>query len=104
MPNAPQCGGLNGGLIHMMWRCPKCHRYWGEVIDPMNSIFGVTLELNPITCILGYIWEEGIANRRQTTLIRCLFLAHKLIATKWLAISPPTHTEWIKKVDNIIRK
>lgn len=67
----------------------------------MKLFFGVNLELNPVICFLECIRDENIKNNKHMAIIRCLFLAQKLIARKWLAINPLIHREWIKEVDEV---
>lgn len=37
-PLCPRCLVSNGSLIHMLWRCPKLHRYWEKVFMTLNTI------------------------------------------------------------------
>lgn len=55
-------------------------------------------------CILGYIGGGGTINEMQMAMIRCLYLARKLIVKKCIATNPQTHIEWLKAVDIIIRR
>lgn len=88
-------GGLTlnpkGDLVHM-WRCPKLNGYWREVVGTINKVFGIILDLDPKIFLLGCMEEDNMWGR-HIAIIRCLFLAWKLIARKWLVLNPPTCIE-----------
>lgn len=45
-------------LIHMLWRCPKLHRYWQSAVETINGMFGKTkLPMEPGICLLNMIEE-----------------------------------------------
>ncbi|CAI9536469.1 unnamed protein product, partial [Staurois parvus] len=31
-PDCPRCRVQQGDFTHMLWHCPKLHRYWSEVL------------------------------------------------------------------------
>lgn len=85
----PRCKGNPANLIHMLWRCPKLHRYWHEVISMINSAFGTRMSPELEGCLLGIPDEWDILGES-----RILFQARKLIAQQWTSSSPPTIAEW----------
>ena len=104
-PFCPRCLVDNGTLIHMLWRCPKLQRYWGAVVDTVNSIWNLQLPMDPKSCLLGCLDEERYMPDTYTAILRTLFLARKLIAKKWLSVTAPTYTEWIISVnDSLVRE
>lgn len=104
-PLCPRCLVDTGTLVHMLWKCPKLHRYWAEVISTINSIWNLRLTTDPKLCLLGWLDEEQYTPHTYIAILRTLFLARKLIARKWLSITAPTHTEWITSVnDSLIRE
>lgn len=54
-PMCNRCYVHPASLLHMMWNCPKLVRYWGDVLSLIGSIYPVTIEETPLTCILGYV-------------------------------------------------
>lgn len=72
------------GALHCMCYVPPKPLLQLDILDSINAVLGVSLELDPKLCIMGYM------------VLRCLFKAWKLIAQKWLALDPPTSIEWVK--------
>lgn len=70
----------------------------------INKVFGISLDLDPKICLLGCMEKDKNMRGRQTAIIRCLFLARKLIARTWLALNPPTRVEWEDEFNKTIRK
>lgn len=91
-PLCPRCLVDTGTLVHMLWKCPKLHRYWAEVISTINSIWNLRFTTDPKLCLLGWLDEEQYTPHTYIAILRTLFLARKLIARKWLSITAPTHT------------
>lgn len=87
-----------GDLVHMIWRCPKLHRYWSGIMEKINSVFGTSLDTESKVCLLGLIEEEGVLGSTQIAITRCLFQGRKLIAYKWQEKNPPSVAEWVKVV------
>lgn len=38
-PECTRCNREHGDLVHLLWRCPKRHRYWSQVLDTINRVF-----------------------------------------------------------------
>lgn len=72
------------------------------VIDIVNRVFHTPITLNPKACVLGYLDEEAYPLEIRTLVNLLLFLAHKLIALKWLSPHPPTLEEWHTNVNMIL--
>lgn len=49
-PLCPHCRGGPANVIHMLWRCPKLHRYWQGIIKTINSLSEIKLPLDPGIC------------------------------------------------------
>lgn len=69
-----------GDLTHMMWRCPKLVRYWGEIVKVIETRLKVKLALEAKVCILGLTGENIGSNSTNIAVVRCLYQARKLIA------------------------
>lgn len=88
----------------MMWRCPKLVRYWSEILKIISLMFRVKLELEPKTCILGYI-DGGLGYRSTAIAIaRCLYQARKLIAQSWQSKTPQTPEECVRTINSLVWK
>lgn len=101
-PLCPKRCGEEGSLIHLMWRCPKLHCYWGDVTDTISSVFQIRVPLDPLICILGAIDEEIYPPPNNIAIIRLLYLARKLVARFWLSVNVPTKKQWIEQVNYIL--
>lgn len=95
----PLCGRCRvepGDLIHLLWRCPKLHRYWTEVLATLNQVFQTKVPLDPMSCLLGIlegvIEEEGM----RIAFARALFQARKTILMNWKSAAPPKTSAWIQ--------
>lgn len=45
----------SGTLIHLLWRCPKLHRHWEEVVGTLNGLFDLNIPVQPLKCLLDYL-------------------------------------------------
>lgn len=99
-----RCGDGRGDLIHMLWRCPKLHRYWEKLVEEINVIFRSSLAMEARTCLLSLFEKNDMLKDTQTAIIRCLFQGRKIIARKWQAKEPPTVGEWRREVKDMIIK
>lgn len=101
-PFCPRCKIDNGTLIHMLWKCPKLQRYWSEIISSINKIWNLTFVVDPKLCLLGWLDEELYTPHTYRAITRMLFIARKLIAKKWLSVTPPTHAEWVNTINETL--
>lgn len=85
-----RCRQHQRDLIHLLWRCPKLHRYWSEVLGTLNRVFWKNVPLDPTHCILGVLEEAVPEEMVRIAFSRALFQARKLILMGWKSISPPT--------------
>lgn len=56
-PMCTRCSKDRGDLIHLMWRCPKLHRFWKGVIAIINQVFQVHVPEEPKQCLLGILCD-----------------------------------------------
>lgn len=54
-PSCTRCMRDHGDLIHMLWRCPKLHIYWKDVLGTINQVFKVHRTGHPKLCLLGIL-------------------------------------------------
>lgn len=97
-----RCGSSTGTLIHMLWRCPKLYRYWTDILNTLNSVFGVSLQLDLKLCFLGYMEFEFVPPAIQIVVRQCLFHSHKSRAQKWLSSLTPSYSEWLKALNSTL--
>lgn len=82
-----------------MWNCPKLVRYWGDVISLINLVFSTTIDLDPMTCILGYVEDATVDSDEKLAIAQILYMARKIIAFHWLDSASPTKQELVNKVN-----
>lgn len=60
--------------------------------------------MEPKLCVLGYRekFREGVST--TVAVLRCLFQARKLIAQRWQSRRPPSVSEWIHTINEVIWK
>lgn len=52
-----RCSLFNGSLLHMLWRCPKLHRYWEKNIHTLKFTMLYWDNRNAQICAIGNnIW------------------------------------------------
>lgn len=76
-------------LLHMMWNCPKLVRYWKDVTSLISSVFAVTMDVTPLTCLLGYVENIAVDLDEKVAFARILYMAGKVLAYHWLDEGPP---------------
>lgn len=103
-PLCPRCGGGDGDLKHLLWRCPKLFRYWRSVTNTISSVYQATVSLYPVTCLLGAVDEEFFTPPTNMAVLRLLYIARKQIAHLWLSPHIPTTKQWIEQVNNALIK
>lgn len=94
-PICCRCRQHNADLIHLLWRCPKLHRYWHEVISTLNGVFQTTVPVDPMQCLLGVLDEVIPEEQTKVAVSRALFQARKLILMAWKSAVPPSVKMWI---------
>lgn len=97
-----RCKQDHGDLIYHFWRCPKLHTYWAGVVNNVNSVFKVTLPLEPRACLLGVLEEYEWEMYTREAIQRVLFQARKLIMVHWKSENPPTVREWIHNIGELL--
>lgn len=89
----------------MLWRYPKHHRYWQDIIKIINSLLRIKLPVDTGICLLNIIEESSFSECVYVIIARILFQAWKLIAQKWISIYPPTVEEWrIQKKEAMLKE
>lgn len=102
-PLCPKCHAHSGDLLHLLWRCPKLRRYWEQVVQCINKVFKICLSLDPRQCILNDL-ETVVPDKQHIIAVtRCLFIAQKLIAQRWMASSSPEMNLWVTEVNRVLR-
>lgn len=70
-----KCRAVPGDLIHHLWRCPKLHRYWTEVLATLNQVFQTNVPLDPLGCLLGVLEGAILEEVTRMAFARALFQA-----------------------------
>lgn len=90
-----RCRQHDGDLIHLLWRCPRLHRYWNEIAGTLNGVFQTKVPTDPLCCILGVLEDVVPEEWTRVAFSRALFQARKLILMGWKSTLPPTSNSWI---------
>lgn len=95
-----RCKRDHGDLILLLWRWLRLHLYWKQVVDMLNTVFKVTILLDPKCCILNIL--EGVVEEEHLRLAlgRALFHALRLILLMWKSPDPPTQKSWVSSIGN----
>lgn len=102
-PSCTRCMRDHGELIHMLWKCPKLHIYWKEVVGIINRVFQIQLVEHSKLCLLGIIDEVTVEETSRLAIARVLFQARKLILRHWKSTDNPTVKEWLTQMGDTIR-
>lgn len=78
-----------GDYTHLLWNCPVIKAYWAKVITFMSRMFGLQLQLDPLSLILGLP-----VGRLPDKFTKCLFdilafAARKNILLNWVSVINP---------------
>ena len=52
------CNRESETILHLFWECQKAQGLWRQVKDWLHTKLGITLPLDPITIILGYLNKD----------------------------------------------
>lgn len=94
---------MTGDPIHLLWSCPKLHRYWAAVANTINSVFHVTIPYEPTRCILGILDDLPLTDLQKTAVNRALFQARKLLLLQWKSVRAPAHKDWVSSMGHTLR-
>ena len=98
----PKCKVQQGDFIHLIWRCPKLHRYWEKVSQCITRVAQVPVPLDPLVYLLGAIDPGEFTKGKYYMVTRLLYLARKLIAHYWMASGVLTGKQWIAYVNSLL--
>lgn len=102
-PICSRCNREHSDLIHLLWRCPKLHRYWSKVLDTLNRMFQANIGQNPKSCLLGIVDGLQVEEVTKQAIARALFQARKQILRLWNAVEPPSWKEYLETMGDMIR-
>ncbi len=60
-----KCKSLEETLIHCFWSCSKIQQFWTGVLRELENIFCCSLQIGPMTCLLGM--NQELPSRFQGT-------------------------------------
>lgn len=70
--------GLEGTLLHMLWKCPSVQTFWRNITDALSHMFDVQISPCPLDCLLG-IRTQDFKSKDVDNIISLGFLAAKCI-------------------------
>lgn len=71
-------------------------------MSTINEAYNTNIEMEPKTCLLGYVNEELYPWDKLIPIGRLLFIARKIIARKWMSSNRPVFEEWHSQVNATI--
>ena len=74
------------------------HDFWNAVLKEINDILGQTVNISPLSCILGLHNPSNISPNLLKLLKILLFCARRCILLTWVSEEPPSITQWISSV------
>ncbi len=98
-PICLKCKILIGTYTHCIWSCPKIQAYWMDALQDMQRIYGVVLQMDPLSLLLGYTnryVNVGTSSGRLYDILA--FTARNNIFLSWISDKPPTKFTWHKIV------
>lgn len=60
-------------LLHLLWRCPKMHRFWTGVVSRINRAFQVMVPMDTKPCLLGIVDDILTGDDQKQAIARALF-------------------------------
>lgn len=101
-PMCYRCKRDKGGLIHLLWRCPKGHRYWTAVLGTHNRVFQCSVPLDPKYCLLGILSDFIPEEPTRVAINRTLFQAYKILLLIWKSPDPPSYQMWVTNMGHTL--
>lgn len=98
-PLCIRCKQAVASLSHMFWGCSELSTFWSKIFSTLSKALLKTIDLNPLTAILGIVDQKVIKRQseRKVILFTCL-LARRLILLNWKQAEPPTYVNWFRDV------
>lgn len=87
-----------GCYKHCIWSCIHIEEYWHKVTDKLSLIFGVNLDPDPQTMLLGLPSPHIKGSDHRRLFNNLTFAARKNILLKWIDNAPPTIIGWHKLI------
>lgn len=101
-PFCGKCKLVPSDLVHLLWRCPKLHGYWSEVLAKLNGVFQTNVPLDPICCLLDVLEEVVPEEMTRVAFSRALFQARKTILLGCKSATPPSVKSWMQHMGNTL--
>ncbi len=87
---------------HCFWSCTKIQQFWTGVLKELENIFCCSLQIGPMTCLLGM--SQELPPRFQGTHLFQILLhcARKCILVCWITDQIPSIAQWINTIKSLI--
>lgn len=76
--------------------------FWSDVVQEINNILRISLDLDPLVCILGILPHNTWNSSKIQLLKILLFTARCCILLQWISEMSPTKTQWTKSILDIM--
>lgn len=100
---SPMCWRCNddvGSLLHIWWKCPRIQPFWTKVHEVIQHVTTYTLSFTPSQYLLHHSTISHHAYKKSLTL-HLVNAAKQCIPIHWRSNTPPTMTEWFKRIEKI---
>lgn len=92
-PTCLKCKIETGTLTHCFWSCRKMQMYWSNVLSEMEKIFGLKLEMDPVSLILG-LPSRRLTSKHKRLYCVLTYAGRKNILLQWINEKVPTVKGW----------
>lgn len=79
-----------GDHTHIFWDCSVIQKYWKDVKEELDNIFGVDIPLDPFIFILEIIPESLLSEDQCYMIHILLMIAKQMITVIWMQPCIPT--------------
>lgn len=99
-PKCWRCNAARRSLLHIWWECPLIQPYWADIHRLITQITTYTPDFTPAQFLLHH---TSIPQRlyKKSLVLHLINAANLCIPVHWRSTSPPSITEWIRRVDRV---
>lgn len=95
-----RCHTNEGSHLHIWWDCPAILQFWTDVFRLASKITTLQLEFSPAQALLQHS-KLPMKTYHQSLALHLLNAAKLCIPVLWKSSTPPTISDWIKRVNKI---
>ena len=81
--------------MHIMWDCPKIHRFWNTVVRILSDVIDFKLPMDPALHLLNDDSQIRMTERARKTWLAGLTAAKKMVVRVWLPPHDLSSEHWL---------